>query len=297
MPKRTNDFQNLVASIYQKIVPSGGAVTESGMVWDRDAGELREVDILVESNVAGHDFKIMVECRDRSRKESVEWIDGLIGKSRSLNVNKVVAISSKGFAKPAIEKARANGIDTLTPRQAQETDWQNYPIKPSVVVFSDEALTLQDVQYIRDGEFVSLAELGLETNVYFDNQEVGSIQSVFERTFLDFLVPDINAYLKDHIGELFKTREDLDKPLVVELERNLSELTIIESEGKPVDLSRVKFLIQGVRAVTNLDQKHTVFNGVIVSEGWHQNEDQTKLISRVIQEPGSKTVRFQVLKK
>ena len=81
------------------------------------------------------------------------------------------------------------------------------------------------------------------------------------------------------------------------MERNLSGLTILDSEGKPVDLLRVKFLIEGMRAVTNLEQKHIVINNVMVSKGWHQNQDQTKLISMVIQELGSKTVRFKVLKK
>ena len=47
MPKRTNEFQKLITSIYKKITPIGGVVTESGMVYDKDAKELREVDILV----------------------------------------------------------------------------------------------------------------------------------------------------------------------------------------------------------------------------------------------------------
>ncbi|MGH9913639.1 MAG: hypothetical protein ACRD4W_14435 [Nitrososphaeraceae archaeon] len=48
MPKRTNDFQELIATIYKQITPHGGKVTESGMAFDKDANTLREVDILVE---------------------------------------------------------------------------------------------------------------------------------------------------------------------------------------------------------------------------------------------------------
>ena len=99
MPKRTNDFQDLIASVYKQIVPDGGKVTESGMVYDKDADTLREVDILVEYRYVHHNFKIAIECRDRSRKDSVEWIDSLIGKSKSLLVNKVVAVSKEGFTK------------------------------------------------------------------------------------------------------------------------------------------------------------------------------------------------------
>ena len=39
--KRTNDFQDLIASIYKQIVPDGGKVTESGMVYDKEADTLR----------------------------------------------------------------------------------------------------------------------------------------------------------------------------------------------------------------------------------------------------------------
>jgi hypothetical protein len=125
MPKRTNEFQELIKSIYEKIVPDGGKVTESGMVFDKNAKTLREVDILVEYRYAHHDFNMAIECRDRSRKDSVEWIDGLIGKSKSLAVNKVVAVSKEGFSKTAKNKAEAHNIDTLTLEEAIEIDWEN----------------------------------------------------------------------------------------------------------------------------------------------------------------------------
>ena len=106
MPKRSNDFQSLIKTIYDQIVPKGGTVTESGMVYDREAETLREVDILVKYRYAGHDFRFIVECRDRSRTETIEWIDALVGKTKSLNVNKVIAVSSKGFSVSAINKAK-----------------------------------------------------------------------------------------------------------------------------------------------------------------------------------------------
>jgi len=106
MPKRTNDFQSLVKTIYEQIVPTGGGVTESAEVWDKEAGILREVDILVRYEYAGDEFSFIVECRDRSRKETVEWIDGLVGKTKALNVAKVIAVASSGIASSAIKKQK-----------------------------------------------------------------------------------------------------------------------------------------------------------------------------------------------
>src|SRR5690242_19692477 len=78
MPKRTNEFQNLVAYIYSRITPIGGKVTESAEFVEDGSSTKREIDILIEYEVAGIEIKIAVECRDRSRPESVKWIEDLI---------------------------------------------------------------------------------------------------------------------------------------------------------------------------------------------------------------------------
>lgn len=114
MPKRTNNFQQLIHKIYECMNDDETIITESGEIWDHDGEILREVDILIERKSPNGCFRCMVECRDRSRKESIQWIDELIGKSRSLNVNKVIAVSSKGFAHSAIVKAKKNKIETHT---------------------------------------------------------------------------------------------------------------------------------------------------------------------------------------
>jgi hypothetical protein len=46
MPKRSNDFQRLVAYIYKNVAPIGATVTESATLREGDGTE-REVDILV----------------------------------------------------------------------------------------------------------------------------------------------------------------------------------------------------------------------------------------------------------
>jgi len=63
--------------IYSKIVPKDTLVTESALLHDKDTGTLREVDILLEHRAAHLNFKVMMECRDRKRKDTVTWIDEL----------------------------------------------------------------------------------------------------------------------------------------------------------------------------------------------------------------------------
>jgi hypothetical protein len=124
MPKRTNEYQRLVAYIYEQIAPAGGRVTESALLQEPGGGVQREVDILIEHEVAGHDLKIAVECRRHGRGQSVEWIDSLIGKySRLRVINQIVAVSASPFSNEAKRKAAADNIDLITTNEALTADW------------------------------------------------------------------------------------------------------------------------------------------------------------------------------
>src|SRR5262249_16226085 len=122
MPKRSNDFQRLIARIYEQLTDNG-RVRESVMLKEKHSRRTREVDVFVESTVAGSAIRIAVECRDHSRKSDMTWIDQLIGKYSDLPVNHVIAVSRKAFSKNAAARAKANNIEVRTLNQAMETDW------------------------------------------------------------------------------------------------------------------------------------------------------------------------------
>ncbi len=67
MPQRTNTFQQLMDYIYSQMVPVGATVAQSALVGERTSGTEREVDILIEHEVAGIKLRIAVECRSGSR--------------------------------------------------------------------------------------------------------------------------------------------------------------------------------------------------------------------------------------
>jgi hypothetical protein len=124
MPKRTNTFQQVVKYIYSQIVPAGGRVTESAMLEESAGGSKREVDVLIEYTVAGHNLRIAVECRDHGRDQTLEWIDSLIGKYSRLRVNQIVAVSASPFSEAAKIKAAEHHIDLITANEALTTDWK-----------------------------------------------------------------------------------------------------------------------------------------------------------------------------
>lgn len=90
-------------------------VTPSAMLTDIITGQPREVDIAVETQVAGHKVMVGIECRDWKRPQSVQWVEEIHAKHLALPVHLTVLVSSTGFVKSALEKAEHYSIKTITP--------------------------------------------------------------------------------------------------------------------------------------------------------------------------------------
>lgn len=114
MPKRTNALQKAIKLIEEN---KGNFLTlrESAILLDRDAGIEREVDILLEGEINTHSITVAIEVTDRKRPVGTPWVEGMIGKHKSLPTDKLILVSSSGFTKPAQKKALVLGavpIDT-----------------------------------------------------------------------------------------------------------------------------------------------------------------------------------------
>jgi hypothetical protein len=124
MPARSNDFQALVTLIERQLHDATTVtLTESKQLRDGETGRLRELDVVIEARVGTRTVVIAVECRDRSRPASVQWIDELLGKYDRLPVDRVVAVSRSGFTKGALAKAALVGIETLSLEAAATVSW------------------------------------------------------------------------------------------------------------------------------------------------------------------------------
>lgn len=125
MPKRTNPFQKLSASIMAVLNAPNFKVEESVLETNPKTGLPREIDILI-TEISNPSNKIMVECRDWKRKQDVIWIDQLDGKARSLKIKRVIAVSSSGFHKSTLEEAASRGIETMHLTDAKKSDVEKW---------------------------------------------------------------------------------------------------------------------------------------------------------------------------
>lgn len=123
MPKRSNDFQKLVALI-NGCLHDSRKVEESALLRDKTSGAEREVDILVSSEIADVSVNMSIEVRDRARKADVIWVEQMYAKHSHLSTDKLVLVSRSGFTKRALDKAAFYGIEAIALQEAFETDWE-----------------------------------------------------------------------------------------------------------------------------------------------------------------------------
>src|SRR5690606_42027169 len=124
MPRRSNEFQQLVKLIETQLASDRAVVRESVLLHDAE-GDRREIDVLIETKIGQHDVRIAVECRDHQRRADKTWIEQLMGKYEGLPIHKVIAVSRRGFSRAALDKAARHKIAALSLEEAREEDWLN----------------------------------------------------------------------------------------------------------------------------------------------------------------------------
>lgn len=137
MPKRTNRFQEIVAAIERAFAPKCARITTSEMVYIKDIGDCREIDVVVEVGPQHHRIKIAVEAKDHRRKLDITAIDAILGKYRGegrVPIDNVVFVA-RGFTKTAYKRAKLEGITLLTLQETREFDWVTIGPSPTPVIF------------------------------------------------------------------------------------------------------------------------------------------------------------------
>jgi hypothetical protein len=120
MPKRSNDFQELVAMIQRALMPEGARITESRLE------DGREIDVLIESAVGPYDLRIAVEAKNETRKMDIAKFESYIGKylaEGGVRVNKVVVVARNGFTPRVFDRAKQLDIELITVTEAVSLDW------------------------------------------------------------------------------------------------------------------------------------------------------------------------------
>jgi hypothetical protein len=105
------EFEKLVARIEADAGPLGLTVVSLDRIRCKITGRLREVDASVRMKLGTTGILVTIECRRRTGKQDVTWIEQLAAKKQSLGAARTIAVSSTGFSAEAVNAAHYHGID------------------------------------------------------------------------------------------------------------------------------------------------------------------------------------------
>jgi hypothetical protein len=106
MAKPGRDLEALVARLEAVLGGTDVEVTSPDSLTDKGTGEDREVDVSLRGRLGSSSQLVIMECRDRSRVQDVTWIEQVASKRDSVGADTAVAVSSSGFSKGAVKKAK-----------------------------------------------------------------------------------------------------------------------------------------------------------------------------------------------
>lgn len=290
MPKRSNDFQQLIYLIHHQLA-SEATVTESKFLHDRAAGAEREVDIVIETQVGNYSVIIGIECQGRGRVASVEWVEQMVAKHQTLPTDKLILVSQSGFSPNAHKKAKALGIETMTLRQAVRANWNKlvniammqlvkWRIEPAGCV---AVLTQQDGQ-------TNTLQLGFDQQLYEKNAQ----ETLTVGEAIDII---IDIYLEDIAKQMKIPESSNQAPYVIfKMEFNVPDGTyFIDSSGTKWDVSKLLIIGHYVCEGTELVNMQSVSYGPSqVAYGKTKRVDAKSLVSIVEHENGPNTAAIML---
>jgi hypothetical protein len=295
MPKRSNDFQHLVKVIYDAISKVEEArVTESAMLTEPD-GTLREVDILLERTVADVPIRLAVECRDRSRKSDVDWIDGLIGKFRNLQVDKIVAVCRRGFSPAAIAKAAANKIELRVLSECLTHEWSSEFMRLgfATLEFAPELRTVEIALEPSEAE-------GIGPSCLVEDLAVSAAQRSLEQfvfaCFVECVAPHIKRYIEQEFLTKLPPLADLTRLWEFTVPIEIQDAWVVSNIGVR---HRIAHMLFGVVAQSRADIapiKHYQYGTTALASEGELNFGTRVHKMRVVQVTGQKSLTASIIK-
>jgi hypothetical protein len=113
MANAGKQLEKLVREIEQILLPKGLKVLVNERVYNDEGVQIAEFDIEIKGKVGSTRINWLIECRDRPACGPApgSWVEQLVGRRDRFNFDKVTAVSTTGFAQPAIDYARDKNIE------------------------------------------------------------------------------------------------------------------------------------------------------------------------------------------
>ena len=138
MSNSGKDFEIAVYNFVKTLDPDSEVIFDH-KIPDKDTGTLRQCDVWINAMFKGHwPLSILVSCKDWDKKIDIGEIGKFINEIKSTGASFGVIYSRVGFTKPALKKAKANGISCCRLYQNEPADipelliFQPFVCSPSI---------------------------------------------------------------------------------------------------------------------------------------------------------------------
>lgn len=121
-------LEGLIAFVEKSLLAEEFEVKPNSKVYNEDGVQTAEFDVEIRGRVGTTDFSWLIECRDRPQSGSApsSWIEQLVGRRIRFGFNKVIAVSTTGFAQGAIEFAAKEGIELREVKSLSEEEFAKW---------------------------------------------------------------------------------------------------------------------------------------------------------------------------
>jgi hypothetical protein len=175
------ELERLVQEIERCLLPSGFDVVVNQTAFNAEGDQIAEFDIVISGRLGSSQVKWLIECRDRPSRGPApgSWIEQLVTRKMRFNFDKVIAVSTTGFASGAIDLAETSGIslrsveritDIATDFNIQEIQYYAHQVTigPTEMGVTNPALVGVDI--VRDAQIKLACETAYQTFPNFVSQ-------------------------------------------------------------------------------------------------------------------------------
>jgi hypothetical protein len=183
------DFEKAVYEFVKSLSPTSKVYFDY-KVLDRDTGTTRQVDVWIETTILDHfPISILVSCKDYKRPLDIGHVGTFREEVRSSGASTGIIYSRSGFSKPALKKAKTNGLSCCKLYNNSPAD------KPEILVF-ESYVCAPRVEF--DVTFNQAME-GISTwgDVY-DQKEEGTGLTIFEKIYHE--VSGLETEVKENLS-------------------------------------------------------------------------------------------------
>jgi hypothetical protein len=130
------DLEAFVSTIERSLLPPGFSIENRRREYAPTGTQIAEFDLIIQGRIGSAHLSWLIECRDRPSDGPApgSWIEQLVGRRARFRFDKVMAVSSTGFASGAVEYARSAGIDVRSLKNLSARDLSDWLAAQEIVI-------------------------------------------------------------------------------------------------------------------------------------------------------------------